>query len=152
MSSTFLLINFHCAVTWTIYSVEIAEPELIVLNTLACVINTFFLIMYLWVQWQFARFAFTTICIMSLPLPFLIYAYLSTANTGLVALATSISMYMASLDSVGFTLKTRDSSTVNMALVVAAALNGTVWGIYAILIGDFYVFVPNVAALGSSAL
>lgn len=89
---------------------------------------------------------------MTLPLPVIIGYYLDASNSGLIATCMSFSMYLSSLDSVAFTLKSRDSSTVNMALVVAAAVNGTVWGIYAVLIGDLYVFLPNVAALASSAL
>ena len=142
ISGNYLLINFQQAIVWTIYSLEVAEMELIVINSLAACINTFFLILYLYVQWKFSRFAFTMFVVMTLPIPVLVGLFLTSSRTGLLAMLMQVFSYAVSLDSVSQTLKTRDSSTVNMALIGAASLNGTVWGIYAIMIGDMYVFLP----------
>jgi solute carrier family 50 protein (sugar transporter) len=61
-------------------------------------------------------------------------------------------MYAASLDSISMTLKTRDSKTVNMGIVVASVINGFIWMLYAILVSDIYVLTPNLAALCSAFL
>ena len=66
---------------------------------------------------------------------------------GLFATAASVVTQITCLDTVQSTLRTRDSSTVNMGLTVASIVNGITWGLYAILVRDIYVFTPNVCAL-----
>lgn len=71
---------------------------------------------------------------------------------GLVSTSLSVSTYLISLDSISFTLKTRDSKTVNMGIAVASIINGLCWGLYALLTKDIYVLVPNVTALMSASI
>ena len=39
-----------------------------------------------------------------------------------------------------------------MALTVACVLNGTIWMVYAILVRDIFVLIPNMAALVTAAI
>ena len=50
------------------------------------------------------------------------------------------------------TLKTRDSKHVNMGITIASVINGITWALYAILVRDIYVLIPNVAALCSASI
>jgi len=77
---------------------------------------------------------------------------LSTDATGLLSVSLSCSVYAAALDSITITLKTRDSNQVNMGITIASVINGIVWGAYAILVGDIYVLIPNLAALCSASI
>lgn len=59
---------------------------------------------------------------------------------------------MTCLDTVQLTLRTRDSETVNMGLTVASLVNGVIWLVYAILVKDIYVFIPNSCAIMISGI
>ena len=152
VSGAYLLVMLQQCAVWTVYAIRIHDPEVLVMNALAVGINAIFLSLFLYVQWQFARYGFMTIVLLSMPLPFLVHLFMTTSHIGLLATMGSIITYAVSLDSVSLTLKSRDPDTVNMLLVVAATINGAIWGVYAILIGDLYIFLPNVAALASSSI
>ena len=76
----------------------------------------------------------------------------STEHTGLFATSLSVLMYAMCLDSVSETLRTRDGSTVNMAVTIALVINGIVWFLYATLIRDIYVLIPMLISLISAAI
>jgi solute carrier family 50 protein (sugar transporter) len=73
-------------------------------------------------------------------------------QTGLIATSLSVATYMTCLDTVQLTLRTRDSETVNMGLTVASLVNGMIWMVYAMLVRDIYVFIPNSCALIIAAI
>ena len=77
---------------------------------------------------------------------------LSVDATGLLSVSLSVSVYAAALDSIAMTLKTRDSKSVNMGLTIASVINGITWGLYAVLVQDIYVLIPNLAALCSASI
>ena len=78
--------------------------------------------------------------------------YLSKDLTGLVSVSLSVSVYAVALDSISMTLKTRDSKHVNMGITIGCVVNGITWAMYAILVRDIYVLIPNVAALCSASI
>lgn len=73
-------------------------------------------------------------------------------QTGLIATTLSVATQVTCLDTVQLTLRTRDSETVNMGLTVASIVNGLTWMIYAMLVKDIYVFIPNLCALLIAAI
>jgi solute carrier family 50 (sugar transporter) len=64
----------------------------------------------------------------------------------------SVIMYATSLDNISNTLKTRDSAQVNMGITIACVLNGIIWSIYAILVQDIFVLIPNIMALATASI
>ena len=69
-----------------------------------------------------------------------------------MSVTLSIIMYAMSLDNISNTLKTRDSAQVNMGITVACVLNGLIWSLYAILVQDIFVLIPNIMALASASI
>ena len=60
--------------------------------------------------------------------------------------------YVATLDKVKLVLDTRDPAYVNLVVAIAAGFNGSAWMGYSVLIGDAFVFAPNVPAIGASII
>lgn len=154
VSYKFLLVSFVCNCIWLSYSLRINNMDLIVINGLATIISAFFLSLYMYVKIKIGHHQRSfLLLLLSIPVISVCYSsYLSTQQTGILATASSVCMYAASLDSISMTLKTRDSKTVNMGIVVASVINGFIWMLYAILVSDIYVLTPNLAALASAFL
>ena len=131
---------------------KVENPELIVINSVGMVIGAFFYGMYLYVQAKMGRFTILLPSAVILGIPTLAWYYLNTDYCGLLATMFSISSYIVSLDSLSVTLKTRDASSVNLAITFASVLNGFVWMCYALLVRDIFVLMPNVTALISAAI
>ena len=50
ISYTYLLVNFVCCSVWMAYSFKVNNMDLIIINTVATVITSFFLSMYIYVK------------------------------------------------------------------------------------------------------
>ncbi|KAJ3033233.1 hypothetical protein HK097_004929 [Rhizophlyctis rosea] len=69
----------------------------------------------------------------------------SIANTlmGSINTAFLVLLYGAPLTTMYNVVKTRDSSSINLPLAVASIVNGGLWFIYGMTIGDPFVWAPN---------
>ena len=79
-------------------------------------------------------------------------SYLSIDLTGLLSVTLNVIVYIVALDSISMTLKTRDSNQINMGITVTSVINSCIWTMYAIIINDYYVLIPNLASLCSAAI
>ena len=46
-------------------------------------------------------------------------------------------------------LQTKDPARVDLIIAIACIFNSIAWGCYAQLVGDIFVFIPNVAAFSA---
>ena len=89
----------------------------------------------------------------ALPVVLLAFSeYLSVNMTGSLATSLSVLAYAVSLDGISMTLKTRNSQTVNLAIVGGNFLNGLVWALYALTLRDIFVLIPNIVGLTSASI
>lgn len=54
----------------------------------------------------------------------------------------TLSSYVTTLDSIKETLSLKDSHTMNLFVILSSGFNSSTWMGYAILVGDFYIFLP----------
>ena len=155
ISFKYLLANFFCNQVWLAYSIKAENPDLIVINGLGSLITTFFLLLFLYVKFKLNQYVMpllSTLLTMPVILACASQTLTTLTQTGLIATTLSVATYLTCLDTVQLTLRTRDSETVNMGLTVASLVNGFIWLIYAMLVKDIYVFIPNLCAITISAI
>lgn len=154
VSYKYLLANFVNNAVWLAYSLKVENTDLIIINFLGTLITCFFLSLYIYAKMKVGHHQ-RSFLLLLITIPLIIFSFseqLSTEYTGILGTTLSISAYAISLDNISVVLKTRNKSAVNMGLTVACVLNGTIWMVYAILVRDIYVLIPNVAALLSAAI
>ena len=64
---------------------------------------------------------------------------------GLIATSMSMTQYLFTLEGVKGVLQTKDPMRVDVIIAIACIFNALAWGTYAKLVGDLFVFVPNIA-------
>ena len=154
VSYKYLLSNFVCSAIWLAYSLKIENTDLIVINLVATIITCLFMSLYIYAKIKVGHHQ-RSFLLLLLSIPLILVSFsdqISTKNTGLLGTSSSIFTYAVSLDNISMVLKTRSKSAVNMGLTVACVLNGTIWMVYAILVRDIYVLIPNLAALMSATI
>ncbi|KAJ3043598.1 hypothetical protein HDV00_004699 [Rhizophlyctis rosea] len=67
---------------------------------------------------------------------------------GSINTAFLVTLYGAPLSTVYNVVKSRNSTSINLPLAVASVLNGTLWFMYGLTIGDPFVWAPNGAGMG----
>jgi len=144
ISFKYLLANFLCYQVWVAYSLKVDNIDLIIINMLGAVINTIFLVLYMYVKCTVGQHSqYMLMILVSLPMVYMAHSSaLSMDNTGLFATTLSVMMYGLTLDSVGDTLKTRDGKTVNLGITAACIVNGLIWFFYSLLVKDIYLCIP----------
>ena len=148
--------NFLVAMTvtncvWLAYSLKIWNLDLIIINTIGTLIAFSFIILYLWVKFKVSRLG------MHLPrLAFgLFFAVLASSSltdewqNGVIATSMSMTQYIFILEGVKGVLQTKDPDRVDLIIAIACIFNSLAWGCYAQIVGDIFVFIPNVAAFGA---
>lgn len=61
---------------------------------------------------------------------------------GTLAMILNLATYVTILESVKTTVSTKDPKSVNMFVTCAAGMSATSWMLYAIIIWDFFIFLP----------
>jgi solute carrier family 50 protein (sugar transporter) len=154
VSYKYLLANFVQNVVWLAYSIKVDNIDLIVINFLSVVITSIFLALYIYAKIKVGHHQ-RSFLLLLLSIPLMLAAFsekMPTEQTGLLATLLNIFAYAISLDNISIVLKTRDKSAVDMGLTVACVVNGIIWLVYAILVRDIFVLIPNLAALVSAAV
>ena len=151
LSFNFLLAMLVTNTVWLAYSIKIMNLDLIVINSIGTMVASSFIILYLWVKHKVAR--------LGIHIPRLvcgiIFAIVASSNltdpwlNGLLATTMSISQYVFILEGVKGVLQTKDPSRVDLIIAMACIFNSLAWGTYAQIVGDIFVFIPNVAAFGA---
>ena len=136
---------------WTAYAFKVWNMDLIIINTLGALIASSFVYLYLYVKYKVARL--TTLLprlIIGLIFAFTVSSSLTDPwMNGLIATMCSVSQYIFILESVKGVLQTKDPERVDLIIAVACIFNSLAWGIYAKLVGDIFVFIPNVCAFAA---
>ena len=148
LSFNFLLAMMVTNCVWLAYSLKIFNLDLIIINTLGTCIASSFVSMYLYVKYKVSR--------IKLHLPKLLVGVIfaicvSSSLTdpwlnGLIATSMSMCQYIFILEGVKGVLQTKDPARVDLIIAVACIFNSIAWGTYAKIVGDIFVFIPNVAA------
>jgi uncharacterized protein with PQ loop repeat len=154
MSFKYLLSNFVNSTVWLAYSLKIENDDLIIINVIATIITSLFLLLFLYVKIKIGHFYDLVLMVAGVsPIVILPFTqYLTAPIVGLLATILSVLAYAVSLDSISMTLKTRKSETVNIAIVCGIFLNGVAWALYAIVLRDAFVLIPNFVALTSASI
>lgn len=126
--------------------------DLIIINMIGAVINSIFLMLYMYVKCSINQHSqYMLMILISLPMIYLSHSSaLSVDSTGLFATTLSILMYGLTLDTVSDTLKTRDGKTVNLGITAACIVNGLIWFFYSLLVKDIYLCIPQVVCIVSA--
>lgn len=154
VSYKYLLANFVNNAVWLAYSLKVQNADLIIINGLGTLITCLFLSLYIYAKMKVGHHQ-QSFLLLLITVPLIIFSFtdhISTEMTGLLGTVLSISAYAISLDNISVVLKTRNKSAVNMGLTAACVVNGTIWMVYALLVRDVYVLIPNLAALISAAV
>ena len=148
LSYNFLLAMWVTNCVWLAYSLKIWNLDLIIINSLGTLIASTFITLYLYVKYMVGKW--------NLHLPrlaggmiFAVFASSSLTNpwlNGLIATSLSMCQYMFILEGVKGVLQTRDPAKVDLIIAIACIFNSLAWGTYAQLVGDIFVFIPNIAA------
>ena len=139
---------------WLAYSLKIENIDLIIINSLGTIIASSFVTLYLYVKYKVGK-----IHTLVLKLIFgLTFAFSVCSNwtdpwmNGLIATSCSMCQYIFILEGVKGVLQTRDPEKVDLIIAVACIFNSIAWGCYAQLVGDIFVFIPNVAAFTAGCI
>ena len=139
---------------WLAYSIKIDNSDLIIINSLGTVIASSFVTLYLYVKFKVGRI---TIHLVRLVVG-LIFAFCACSSltdpwlNGLLATSMSMCQYIFILEGVKGVLQTKDPAKVDLIIAVACIFNSIAWGVYAQLVGDIFVFIPNVAAFTAGCI
>lgn len=151
ISFNFLLAMMVTNIVWLAYSIKITNIDLIIINSLGSIIASSFVSLYLWVKYKVARF-WGHLPKVVIGVIFAICASSSLTDdftNGLIATTLSMSQYIFILEGVKGVLMTRDPEKVDLLIAIACIFNSIAWGCYAQIVGDIFVFIPNIAAFAA---
>ena len=140
--------------TWLAYSLKIENIDLIIINSLGTIIASTFVTLYLYVKFKVGRIH---IHVMRLAIG-LIFAFCVCSSltdswlNGLIATSMSMCQYIFILEGVKGVLQTKDPARVDLIIAFACIFNSIAWGTYAHLVGDIFVFIPNIAAFTAGCI
>jgi uncharacterized protein with PQ loop repeat len=151
ISFNFLIAMWVTNIVWLAYSLKIANMDLIIINALGTLIAGSFSTLYIWTKLKVRSATvemltwFSGLAIAALlSWPELI---LDTWWNGFASTCLSMIQYVFTLDKVKGVLMTKDASKVNLVVALACIFNCYAWACYAILVGDAFVLIPNVAGV-----
>ena len=151
ISYNFLLAMMANNGVWLAYSLKIWNMDLIVVNSLGTMVSATWVILYLYVKFKVARLCnHLPRLMLALFFEFTVSSSLTDDwLNGLIATAMSMTQYLFTLEGVKAVLQTKDSMRVDVIIAIACIFNALAWGSYAQLVGDVFVFVPNIAAFAA---
>lgn len=138
-------------IVWLAYSLKINSIDLIVVNGLGTLVSITWIALYIYVKSKVARFL-DHLPRLACAIIFAILVSSSLTDdwmNGLIATSMSMTVYLFTLEGVKGILQTKDPNKVDVIIAIACIFNSLAWGTYAKLVGDAFVFVPNIAAFGA---
>lgn len=151
ISYNFLLAMFVTNEVWLAYAVKIANADLVVINALGTFIAGTFVSLFIYIKCKVTRPSKQLLLLVPAAL-FMTYVSSGCVDpwtNGLIATTCSMIQYVFTLESVKVTLQTKDPEKVNLIVAFACLISAYAWSCYAIVVGDVFVFVPNVAAFAA---
>jgi hypothetical protein len=156
ISFNFLIAMWVTNIVWLAYSIKIANPDLIIINALGTIIAGSFSTVYVWTKLKVKS---ATIEILTWVMGLGVAALLSWPDllldtwwNGFACVCLSMTQYVFTLDGVKGVLMTKDASKVNLVVALACIFNGYAWACYAVIVGDPFVLVPNVASVSAGLI
>jgi uncharacterized protein with PQ loop repeat len=156
ISFNFLMAMWVTNIVWLAYSIKIANPDLIIINALGSIIAGTFVHLFIYTKmkvtaanYELMIFFCGIILATLLAWPDLL---LDTWWNGFASTCLSMIQYVFTLDSVKAVLMTKDSSKVNLVVALACIFNSYAWACYALIVGDFFVLIPNIAGFSSGLI
>ena len=148
LSYNFLLAMMVTNYTWLAYSLKIENIDLIIINSLGTIIASTFVTLYLYVKFKVGRIHMHVFRLtIGLIFAFCVCSTLTDSwLNGLIATSMSMCQYIFILEGVKGVLQTKDPARVDLIIAIACIFNSLAWGTYAHLVGDIFVFIPNIAA------
>ena len=148
LSFNFLLAMMVTNYIWLAYSIKVENVDLIIINSLGTIIASSFVTLYLYVKFKVGRIHIHLLrLIVGLIFAFSVMSsWTDPWTNGLIATSMSMCQYIFILEGVKGVLQTKDPARVDLIIAIACIFNSIAWGTYAQLVGDIFVFIPNVAA------
>jgi hypothetical protein len=154
ISYSFLIAMWVCNYVWLAYAVKVWNIDILILNLLGSMVSLSFIIYFIYVQHK-VKMPTTEIVILVCSFPGIIISFSDIVTphvAGFLGAFFSMSMYITTLDKVKKVLHSKDPSQLNLLVAVAAGFNGFAWMGYSMLIGDIFIFLPNITGISVSII
>uniref|UniRef100_A0A8C8RIM7 Sugar transporter SWEET1 n=1 Tax=Pelusios castaneus TaxID=367368 RepID=A0A8C8RIM7_9SAUR len=145
--------------SWLSYGCLKHDWTLIIVNTIGAMLQTLYILVYFYFSPEKRRVLLQSLALLGVLI--LGYCYFNLlipdvdmrlTRLGLFCSIFTISMYLSPLADLAKIIRTRSTRCLSFPLTVTTFLTSTSWTLYGLQLSDFYIMVPNMPGIVTSAL
>ncbi|KAJ3039116.1 hypothetical protein HDV00_012607 [Rhizophlyctis rosea] len=145
------------SMAWVLYGLLIGDYFVYTTNLLSALIGTYNALQTLsyapthikqrmittWIIIAFLGYFFALLCFVALPAKLSNGIEVGKTLMGVVTVISLLALYASPLITMYKVVKTRNSASINYPLAVAQLVNGGLWFVYGMAVGNYFVAGPN---------